>query len=266
MKLSKLLIPVAIILLAIFSQGAFAQDTPPPTDPKTAQPETKPTEPEKGVTRSDPKAYQPDEKKIDEGRKRADSASRVIIQIMGNGDRSIPHDLLQKANAVVVFPGVLKGAFVVGGQGGKGLVVRRTKDGWSAPAFLKMAGGSIGPQIGGSKIDYIMLIMNEGGLKGLLQDKFEMGGEASVSAGPIGRNAAASTNATLDAQILTYSRSKGAFIGVSLKGAVITQDDDLNRGIYGKTAKDLLLRDVVMADQAPEDLQGFPRMVQRFSK
>jgi len=108
--------------------------------------------------------------------------------------------------------------------------------------------------------------MNEKGLKGLFEDKFEMGGEASVSAGPIGRNAAASTNATFDAEILTYSMSKGAFIGASLKGAVITQDDDLNRGIYGKTAKELLLRDGVVADQAPEDLQGFPKIVGRFSK
>lgn len=209
---------------------------------------------------------QPDAKKLNEARKRADSASRVIIQIMSDRDKSIPRDLLRKASAVVVFPGVLKGAFVVGGQGGKGLVVRRTKDGWSAPAFLKMAGGSFGAQIGGSKIDYIMVIMNDGGLKGLLEDKFEMGAEASVSAGPVGRNAAASTNATLDAQILTYSRSKGAFVGVSLKGAVITQDDDLNRGIYGKTAKELLIGSVTPASQAPDDLQGFPKIIERFSK
>src|SRR5438128_170314 len=98
-----------------------------------------------------PTPLQPDSRKLDEARKRADSASSVIIQIMSNGDKSIPRELLEKASAVVVFPGVLKGAFVVGGQGGHGLVVRRTRDGWSAPAFLKMAGGSFGPQIGGSK-------------------------------------------------------------------------------------------------------------------
>jgi lipid-binding SYLF domain-containing protein len=211
-------------------------------------------------------AATPEPKKVDEGRKRADSASKVIIQIMSDGDKSIPRELLQKASAVVVFPGVLKGAFVVGGQGGKGVVVRRTKDGWSAPAFLKMAGGSFGAQIGGSKIDYIMVIMNDGGLKGLLQDKFELGAEAGVSAGPVGRNAAASTNATFDAQILTYSRSKGAFIGVSLKGAVISQDDELNRGIYGKSAKELLLDNPTSFNDAPEDLQGFPKIVERFSK
>ena len=208
----------------------------------------------------------PDSRKLDEGRKRADSATRVIIQIMSDRDKSIPRELLQKASAVVVFPGVLKGAFVVGGQGGHGIVIRRTKDGWSAPAFLKMAGGSVGAQIGGSKIDYIMVIMNEGGLKGLFEDKFEIGGEASVSAGPVGRNAAASTNATFDAQILTYSRSKGAFVGVSLKGAVITQDDVLNQGIYGKTAKALLIENVTPMSEAPEDLQGFPKIVERFSK
>lgn len=211
-------------------------------------------------------APQPDAKILNEARKRSDSASKVVIQIMSDSDRSIPRELLQKASAVVVFPGVLKGAFVVGGQGGKGVVVRRTKDGWSAPAFLKMAGGSIGAQIGGSKIDYIMVIMNDGGLKGLLEDKFEIGGEASVSAGPVGRNAAASTNATFDAQILTYSRSKGAFIGVSLKGAVITQDEDLNRGIYGKSAKALLIDNETPSSEAPEDLQGFPKIVDRFAK
>jgi lipid-binding SYLF domain-containing protein len=211
-------------------------------------------------------APQPDAKKLDEARKRADSASKVIIQIMGDRDKSIPQDLLRKASAVVVFPGMLKGAFIVGGQGGKGLVVRRTKNGWSAPAFLKLGGGSFGAQIGGQKIDYIMLIMNDGGLKGLFEDKFEMGGEASVAAGPVGRNAAASTNATLDAQILTYSRSKGAFAGVSLKGAVITQDDDLNRGLYGKSAKELLLQNVTPMSDAPEDLQGFPKIVERFAK
>jgi len=259
MKYIKLSSFAAVILAACFSANAFSQDTTtPPQDPKLT--------PQTVTVGPDTKPYEPDAKKVDEGRKRADSATRVVIQIMNNRDRSIPHDLMQKADAVVVFPGVLKGAFLVGGQGGKGIVVRRTKDGWSAPAFLKMAGGSFGPQIGGSKIDYIMLIMNEKGLKGLFEDKFEMGGEASVSAGPIGRNAAASTNATFDAEILTYSMSKGAFIGASLKGAVITQDDDLNRGIYGKTAKELLLRDGVVADQAPEDLQGFPKIVGRFSK
>lgn len=212
-----------------------------------------------------PTPLPPDSRKLDEARKRADSASSVVIQIMSNRDRSIPRELLQKATAVVVFPGVLKGAFVVGGQGGHGLVVRRTRDGWSAPAFLKMAGGSFGPQIGGSKIDYIMVIMNDSGLEGLFRDKFEVGGEASVSAGPVGRNAAASTNISL-AQILTYSRSKGAFIGASLKGAVISQDDELNRGIYGKTAKELLIDNVTPMSGAPEDLQGFPKIVERFSK
>jgi lipid-binding SYLF domain-containing protein len=209
---------------------------------------------------------QPDPKKLDEARKRADSASKVMIQIMGDRDKSIPQDLLRKASAVVVFPGMLKGAFIVGGQGGKGLVVRRTKNGWSAPAFLKLGGGSFGAQIGGQKIDYIMLIMNDGGLKGLFEDKFEIGAEASVAAGPVGRNAAASTNTTLDAQILTYSRSKGAFAGVSLKGAVITQDDELNRGLYGKSAKELLIENVTPSTDAPEDLQGFPKIVERFSK
>lgn len=238
MKNKTILILAAIIGLTVFAGSTAAQNTPP----------------------------LPDAKKLEEARKRADSASKVIIQIMSDRDKSIPRELLRKASAVVVFPGVLKGAFVVGGQGGKGIVVRRTKDGWSAPAFLKMAGGSFGAQIGGAKIDYIMLIMNDGGLKGLLEDKFEMGGEASVAAGPVGRNAAASTNATLDAEILTYSRSKGAFIGVSLKGVVITQDENLNKGIYGKSARALLIDTVTPVSEAPEDLQGFPKIVERFAK
>ena len=137
---------------------------------------------------------------------RVDKASKVINEIMRAGDKSIPRDLLEKARAVVVFPSALKFGFIVGGQGGSGVVIRRLDSGWSAPAFLNMRGGSIGPQIGGQKTDYILLIMNEKGLKGLLEDKFEIGGEGSVAAGPVGRTAAASTNVTLDAEILTYSK------------------------------------------------------------
>ena len=119
--------------------------------------------------------------------KRVNDASEVMTEIMRIKDKSIPRDLLDKAKAVVVFPGALKGAFIIGGQGGKGIAVRRIGRGWSAPAFLNMAGGSVGLQIGGSKTDYVMLIMNDKGMKGLLEDKFELGGEGSVAAGPVGR-------------------------------------------------------------------------------
>ncbi len=186
---------------------------------------------------------------------RVDDASEVVRDVMKVAEKSIPRDLLQKAKAIVVFPGTLKGAFIVGGQGGKGVAVRKAAGGWSAPAFLNMAGGSVGLQIGGQKTDYILVVMNEKGLKNLLEDKFEIGGEGSVSGGPVGRTAAASTNATLDAEILTYSRSKGLFAGVSLKGVVITQDQDMNQAVFQKSAKQILGDPPVTAAEAPASLQ-----------
>jgi lipid-binding SYLF domain-containing protein len=205
-------------------------------------------------------------KAIKDATKTANEASKVINEIMRAEDKSIPRDLLRKAQAVVVFPGAIKGAFIVGAQGGKGLAIRRTGRGWSAPAFLNMAGGSVGFQIGGSKTDYILLIMNDEGLRGLLADKFEVGGEGSVAAGPVGRTAAASTNATLDAGILTYSRSKGLFAGLSLKGVVISNDDDVNGPIYNKTAKVILGQPAVAASAAPASLQGFGSTVATYAR
>ncbi len=198
--------------------------------------------------------------------KRVNDASKVMTQIMSIKDRSIPRDLLDKAKAVVVFPGAIKGAFIIGGQGGKGIAVRRIGRGWSAPAFFNMAGGSIGLQIGGSKTDYIMLIMNDKGLKGLLEDKFELGGEGSVAAGPIGRTAAASTNATLDAEILTYSRSKGLFAGVSLKGVSINSDGDLNQAIYQKRSKQIIGDPALPATAAPASLRKFGQTVAAYAR
>lgn len=197
---------------------------------------------------------------------RVNKASEVMTEIMSIRDKSIPRDLLNKAKAVVVFPGAIKGAFIIGGQGGKGIAVRRIGRGWSAPAFLNMAGGSLGFQIGGSKTDYILLIMNDKGMKGLLEDKFELGGEGSVAAGPVGRTAAASTNATLDAEILTYSRSKGLFAGVSLKGIVINSDGDLNEAIYQKTLKEIIGNPPLAASAAPAALQKFGNTVAAYAR
>jgi SH3 domain-containing YSC84-like protein 1 len=197
--------------------------------------------------------------------KRVNDASTVMTEIMRIKDKSIPRDLLDKAKAVVVFPGAIKGAFIVGGQGGKGVAVRRIGRGWSAPAFLNMAGGSIGLQIGGSKTDYVMLIMNDKGMKGLLEDKFELGGEGSVAAGPVGRTAAASTNATLDAEILTYSRSKGLFAGVSLKGVSINSDGDLNQAIYQKRSKEIIGNPALPASAAPATLRKFGETVAMYA-
>jgi len=205
-------------------------------------------------------------KDLQDAVKRVKDASKVMTQIMSIKDKSIPRDLLDKAKAVVVFPGAIKGAFIIGGQGGKGIAIRRIGRGWSAPAFFNMAGGSIGFQIGGSKTDYIMLIMNDKGLKGLLEDKFELGGEGSVAAGPVGRTAAASTNATLDAEILTYSRSKGLFAGVSLKGVSINSDGDLNQAIYQKRSKQIIGDPALPATAAPASLRKFGQTVAAYAR
>ena len=197
---------------------------------------------------------------------RVNEASKVMNSVMGITEKSIPRDLLQKAKAIVVFPGSIKGAFIVGGQTGKGVAIRRLDNGWSAPAFLNMGGGSVGFQIGGSKTDYVLLVMNDHGLDSLLADKFEIGGEGSVAAGPIGRTAAASTNATMDAEILTYSRSKGVFAGLSLKGVVISQDQDMNNAIYQKSARQILFENPLPASAAPTTLQKFGNTVAAYAR
>lgn len=181
-------------------------------------------------------------KDISEAKKTSTAAVKVFNEIMKSPDQAIPKDLLERAEAVAVFPGVINAAFIFGGRGGIGIISRRTPTGWSAPAFFKIGGGSFGAQIGGQKIDYIMLIMNKEGLKGLLEDKFELGGEASVAAGPVGRSASATTNTTLDAGILSYSRAKGLFAGVALKGAVITPDNDRNQAVYSQNAGQILTK------------------------
>jgi Uncharacterized conserved protein len=197
---------------------------------------------------------------------RVDKASAAFNEIMRVTDKSIPRDLLKKANAIVVFPGAIKAGFIFAGQGGAGLAIKRIPGGWSAPAFMNMGGGSFGLQAGGQSTDYVMLIMNEKGMKGLLEDKFELGGEASAAAGPVGRTAAASTNATLDAEILTYSRTKGAFAGVALKGVVISPDTDMNLAVYQKSAKQILGTPPLAASAAPSTLQKFGNTVSVYSK
>lgn len=195
----------------------------------------------------------------------AGDAAETFTDIMNVKDKAIPQELLDTAEAIAVFPGVIKAAFVIGGRGGQGVISRRVKGGWSAPAFFNLGGGSFGPQIGAQKTDYILLIMNESGLNGLLKDKFELGGEASIAAGPVGREAAASTNPRLDAGILSYSRSKGAFIGAALKGAVISPDNDLNVAIYGKKADELLKAPPMEIGQMPTSVRIFPRTLVRYS-
>jgi SH3 domain-containing YSC84-like protein 1 len=193
-------------------------------------------------------------------------AAKVFTEIMNVREKAIPKELLDKAEAIAVFPGVLKAAFIFGGKGGQGVISRRTKNGWSAPAFFNLSGGSFGAQIGATKTDYVLLIMNEDGINGLLKDKFEIGGEVGVAAGPVGREAAASTNLRLDAGILSYSRSKGAFIGAALKGASITPDNDLNEAVYNDMkARDVLRGNSMTLAQMPAGVRIFPRTLARYS-
>jgi lipid-binding SYLF domain-containing protein len=205
-------------------------------------------------------------KQLKEASKKAASAARVFEQIMNAPDNSIPKELLDKAEAVAVFPGMLKAGLGVGGRGGSGLISRRVTGGWSAPAYFKMGGASIGLQIGAAKTDLVLLFMNEDALRGLLGDKLEIGGEASAAAGPVGRTASASTDVKLNAGILSYSRSKGLFAGLELKGAIINPDNDLNEALYGLKAKDILTgsNKVKMSD-VPPGIIVFPNALARHS-
>jgi lipid-binding SYLF domain-containing protein len=203
--------------------------------------------------------------RLQDATKRSGEAAQTFTEIMNVKEKAIPQELLDKAEAIAVFPGVIKAAFIVGGRGGKGIISRRIKGGWTAPAFFNLGGGSFGAQIGAQKNDYIFLIMNEAGVKGLLEDKFELGGEAGVVAGPVGREIAASTNPTLDAGILSYSRSKGAFIGAALKGVVISPDNDLNEAVYGRKGKDVLLNAPIPLGEMPAGVRIFPRTLARYS-
>jgi len=212
----------------------------------------------------DPKDPKKDSRTKDAARHASDAA-KTFTEIMNVKDKAIPKELLDTAEAIAVFPDVLKAAVLVGGRAGQGVISRRVKGGWSAPAFFNLGGGSFGPQFGAQKTDYILLIMNENGLNGLLKDKFELGGEVGIAAGPIGREAAASTNPRLDAGILSYSRSKGVFVGAALKGAVITPDNDLNEAIYGKKADEVLKAQPAAIGQLPPSVRIFPRTLVRYS-
>ena len=205
-------------------------------------------------------------KKMVAAAEQSSHAARVFNEIMGTRDKSIPQDLLDKAEAVAVFPGVIKGGFIVGGRGGSGVISRRVTGGWSAPAFFDLGGGSIGLQIGLAQTDYILLFMNEGAVGSLLSDKFEIGGEGSAAAGPVGRSASASTDARLNAQILSYSRSKGAFAGLELKGVVIKPDNENNNQVYGMTAKDILTGgNKISMEAMPEGVRVFPQTLTKYS-
>src|SRR5712675_1559502 len=186
---------------------------------------------------------------------RLENATNVLHEIMGMPDKGIPEEVLEHAKCVAVVPHMIKGGFIFGGKGGKGIASCRTANGWSAPAFITISGGSWGLQIGVEAVDVVLIIQNEKGMQKLLSSNFQIGADASAAAGPVGRHAEAGTDWKLDTEILTYSRAKGAFAGLTLEGASIRQDNDSRRAIYGPkvTTKALLMGKV----PAPATAQPF---------
>ena len=219
-----------------------------------------------GSTASVARSQKRNAKKLNEAAKEAQRASDAFTEIMNIPEKAIPQGLLDKAEAIAVFPDVIKAGFIVGGRGGHGVISRRIKGGWSAPVAFDLGGGSVGLQIGATKTDFILLFMNEEALGGLLKDKFEIGGEGSAVAGPVGRTASASTDALLRAQIISYSRSKGLFAGLELKGVVIKPDDDDNNAVYGMKGRDLLTSSTNLTlAKMPAGVRIFPRTLARYS-
>ena len=207
-----------------------------------------------------------DAKRITEATKEAAKAAQVFTEIMNVPDRAVPQKLLDNARAIAVFPDVIKAGFIVGGRAGDGVISRRVKGGWSAPAFFNLAGGSVGLQIGASKTDFVLLFMNDEALAGLLKDKFELGGEGSAAAGPVGRSASVSTDLLLKAGIISYSRSKGLFAGLELKGTVISPDNDDNLAVYGMKSSEVLSPTQNWTlTKMPAGVRIFPRTLARYS-
>ena len=189
---------------------------------------------------------------------RIEEARQVLNEVMATPDQSIPEELFAKCEAIAIYPNVLKGGFIIGARFGKGVVLKKDdKTGkWGPVAFSTIGGGSWGLQIGAEATDLILVIMNDRGMKGLLSNNFTLGADAGVSAGPIGRNTEASTDLSLRAGILSYSRSRGLFGGIALDGAVMTQDNDSNTAYYGKyvTSKDVLLNHAVSMQSSSKEL------------
>jgi len=194
------------------------------------------------------------------------AAEQVLKASVTAPDKGIPKDLLERAECVGVFPGVKKGAFVVGGEFGRGVFSCRMRDGsMSAPAHFTMGGPSLGWQFGGQEADIVLLVMNEGGLKHLLSSKFTLGGEASAAAGPVGRTAQAATDAQLHAQILSWSRSRGVFLGASIEGIVVRPDEKAIEELYGRplTARQILVDQSV---RVPAEAKSFVRATSQYAK
>jgi lipid-binding SYLF domain-containing protein len=210
-----------------------------------------------------PYASADDKKDVSDEVKRMDSAASVMNEIMGTPDKGIPQEILASAKCVAVVPSMLKGGFVVGANYGKGVATCHTATGWSAPAPFKLAGGSVGFQIGGEAVDVVMLIMNEKGMRNLLNSKFKLGADASVAAGPVGRHAEGDTDWKMRAEVLSYSRARGVFAGVSLNGAGISQDNDETRVLYGNDAS--FQKILTGGVPAPEGSETFLSTVKKYS-
>ncbi len=183
----------------------------------------------------------------------------VLHAIMSTPDKGIPEEVLSNAKCILVVPDLIKGGFIFGGKHGRGVASCRTAEGWSAPAFVSVGGGSWGLQIGVEGVDLVMLVMNDQGFQHLLSSKFQLTGEGSVAAGPVGRHASAGTDWKMNTQVLTYSRSRGVFAGITLEGAVVQQDDDSTRAIYGKNMK---FRDILSGKvSTPKSAEAFMKAV-----
>jgi lipid-binding SYLF domain-containing protein len=196
---------------------------------------------------------------------RLHEAAAVFSEVTGAPDKGIPHDLIESSKCIVIVPGLKKGAFVVGAEYGKGFISCRngadTK--WSAPGAVRVEGGSVGFQIGGSETDVVMLVMNDRGAQKLLESKFTLGADGSVAAGPVGRTASAETDAKLHAEILSWSRTRGVFAGVSLQGATLREDGEGNRALYGEKLSN---REIVEKRHAPTTAgQELVSMLNRYS-
>jgi lipid-binding SYLF domain-containing protein len=196
---------------------------------------------------------------------RLDASAETLGDMMRASDHSIPHDLIDKARCVVVVPGMKKAGFIIGAKFGRGFAVCRRQGGvgWSAPAAMAVEGGSVGFQIGASETDIVLLVMNEGGMRHLLSDKFTLGAEATVAAGPVGRDAAAQTDAMMHAEMLSYSRSRGLFAGISLEGATLRPDRETNKELYGRDATN---REILTGDfKTPSAAAKFEAALRRDS-
>jgi lipid-binding SYLF domain-containing protein len=192
------------------------------------------------------------ESKLDSSTDRLDNASKVLHEIMATPDKGIPEEVMEHTKCVAVVPHMIKGGFVFGAENGKGVATCRTANGWSAPAFFAITGGSWGLQIGVEGVDLVMIIQNDKGMQHLLASKFQLGADASAAAGPVGRHASADTDWKLDTEVLTYSRAKGAFAGLTLTGASIRRDDDSMQTIYGRkvTTRNVLMGNVAATPAA----------------